>query len=69
MKAFWKSMTIWFNTVLGSMTAMIPLAMEQLPVLKEYLPVNWYMWALVLLTVGNVIIRARTHTAIGMRDA
>ena len=69
MKAFWKSLTIWFNTVFGSLMAMIPLAMEQLPVLKEYLPANWYMWALLALTVGNVVIRARTSTAIGMRDA
>ena len=69
MKAFWKSLTIWFNTVFGSLTALLPIAMEQLPILKEYLPANWYMWALLVLTVGNVIIRARTSTAIGMKDA
>ena len=69
MKVFWKSLTIWFNTVSGSLIAAVPLMMEQLPVLKEYLPTNWYMWALLALTVGNVVIRARTSTAIGMRDA
>jgi len=69
MKAFWKSLTVWFNTISGTFIAMIPLAMEQLPVLKEYLPVNWYMWALLALTVGNLIIRVKTNTAIGMRDA
>ena len=69
MKAFWKSLTVWFNTVSGTLIAMIPMAMEQLPVLKEYLPVNWYMWALLALTVGNLIIRVKTNTAIGMRDA
>ena len=69
MKAFWKSLTVWFNTVSGTLIAMIPMAMEQLPVLKEYLPVNWYMCALLALTVGNLIIRVKTNTAIGMRDA
>ena len=69
MKAFWKSLTVWFNTLSGTAIAMVPLAMEQLPVLKDYLPTNWYMWALLALTVGNLIIRVKTNTAIGMRDA
>jgi len=69
MKAFWKSVTIWWNTVAGTIVAMLPLAVDQLPVLKEYLPTNVYMYALLVITVGNIIIRARTSTAIGMRDA
>jgi len=68
-KAFWKSLTIWFNTVSGTIIALVPMALDQLPILKEYLPSSWYMWALLGLTVGNLVIRARTSTSIGMKDA
>ena len=68
-KAFWKSLTVQFNTVVATMVAALPLAMEQLPMLKEVLPSSWYMWALLAVTLGNVVIRARTNTAIGLKDA
>jgi hypothetical protein len=69
MKAFWKSLTIWFNGVVGSLAMLLPDLMVQLPTLREYVPDDIYRWLFMVVVVGNVIIRARTHTAIGVRDA
>lgn len=69
MKAFWKSITIWFNGVAAGLVTVLPELAEQLPLMKSYMPDDYYKWAFLVVTVGNVIIRARTKTAIGMRDA
>lgn len=68
MKAFWKSLTIWFNGVLLTAVETIPMMAEQLPAMKGYLPDDYYKWAFITLVVGNILIRARTKTAIGMSD-
>ena len=69
MKAYWKSLTIWFNGVLLTLVEAVPMLAEQLPAMKAYLPDDIYRWAFLVLVVGNLLIRARTNTAIGVRDA
>jgi len=69
MKAFWKSMTIWFNSVAGGLVVLLPDLMAQLPMLKEYVPTDIYRWLFMAVIVGNILIRARTSTAIGLKDA
>ena len=69
MKAFWKSVTIWFNGVVLGIVELVPMLVEQLPVMKAYLPDDIYKWAFLTLVIGNTVIRARTKSAIGMRDA
>lgn len=69
MKAFWKSLTIWFNSALAGIAVMLPDFLAQLPMLREYLPDDIYRWLLLFVVLGNVLIRARTSTAIGLRDA
>jgi hypothetical protein len=48
---------------------LLPDLMVQLPTMREYVPDDIYRWLFMVVVVGNVIIRARTHTAIGVRDA
>jgi hypothetical protein len=64
-KAWWKSITLWFNTVLGSFPFLVDIAMSQLPSIREFVPTNLYSLAFVVLTVGNVFIRVfMTKTAL-----
>lgn len=68
-KAWWKSTTLWFNSALGSVALLLPDLTAQLPVLKQNLPDDIYKWLLYVVVFGNVLLRKRTSTAIGMRDA
>jgi hypothetical protein len=60
-----KSTTIWFNTVfVPAAAAALPILLEEVPKLQEYLPENQYkLWMLVLI-VGNAVLRFKTDTAL-----
>lgn len=69
MKVWWKSLTLWFNGVVLTIVETVPLLVDQLPAMKAYLPDNIYKWAFITLVLGNAVIRARTNTALGLKDA
>lgn len=56
-----KSKTIWFNTTVGALLALEPV----FPLLQPMLGDAWYGLGMVVLTVGNVILRAMTNKALG----
>ncbi len=59
-----KSLTIWFNSVMGAAVVFLPMAQEQLPQLQDYMPANLYRYAMGALVVGNIILRFKTTTAL-----
>ena len=69
MKAYWKSFTLWFNSAAASLALVLPELMVQLPVMKEYVPTDMYRWLFIVTVLGNVMLRFKTTTAVGVRDA
>ena len=64
MKSFWKSWTIWFNSVVGTVAVLLPELLSQLPVLKEYLPTDLYRWLFLIVMIGNIGLRFKTNTGV-----
>ena len=56
----WKSKTIWFNTLVGSLLA----AEAAFPLLHGLISDFWYGVILFTLTIGNVILRGVTNKAL-----
>ncbi len=59
-----KSATIWFNGLIGSAIVVLPLAEEQLPQLRDYLPPSFYHLIMVVVIAGNIILRFKTNGAL-----
>ncbi len=59
-----KSMTIWFNSVMGAVVVGLPFAQGQLPQLQEYLPASLYHYLMGALIVGNILLRFKTNGAL-----
>lgn len=55
-----KSLTIWFNSVAGTLIAAIPFAQDNLPQLQGYLPTNAYQYAMGFVVAANILLRFRT---------
>lgn len=62
-----KSLTIWFNSVIGAAIVLLPVAQEQLPQLQDYLPAGLYHYGMGLLVAGNILLRFRTTTALAAK--
>lgn len=69
MKAFWKSVTLWFNSVVATVALVLPELALQLPAMKDHIPDDLYRWLFILTILGNVLIRLRTTTPVGLKDA
>ena len=61
-----KSMTIWFNGVIGSVALFLPDLIAVMPEIQQYMEAPDYATWMKVLLVGNVILRFRTSKA--MRD-
>lgn len=59
-----KSLTIWFNSIMGMLVVALPMAQDQLPQLQEYVPANLYHYAMGALVAGNIILRFKTNGAL-----
>jgi len=55
-----KSMTIWFNSVMGTAAVVIPVAIQEFPKLQAYLPDDLYKTVTVVLLTGNFLLRFKT---------
>ena len=54
------SKTVWFNTLVGALMALEPV----FPFLQATLGDKWYGIGMVVLTVGNVILRGMTNKSL-----
>lgn len=59
-----KSLTLWFNSILGAAIVLLPMVQAQLPQLQGALPDNLYKYAAFLLAVGNGLLRFKTDRAL-----
>ncbi len=59
-----KSLTIWFNSVMGMVVVGLPMAQDSLPQLQGYLQANAYHYLMGALIVGNIILRFKTNSAL-----
>lgn len=55
-KPWWKSKTLWFNAFIAALAALEAGA----NMIQPYLPGNVYGYGLLLLTVGNAVLRIVT---------
>ena len=54
------SKTVWFNTLAGALLALEPV----FPLLQGVLGDSWYGIGMVVLTVGNVLLRGVTNKSL-----
>ncbi len=59
-----KSLTIWFNSVMGVLVVALPAAQDSMPQLQDYMPANVYHYAMGVLVVGNILLRFKTSGAL-----
>ena len=59
-----KSITLWFNSIIGTLLMAIPFAQENFPALQQYISPDFYKHAMVALIVGNMILRFKTTRAL-----
>ncbi len=62
-----KSLTIWFNGIIGMLIVALPTAQDSFPALQEYIPENLYHYGMGLLIVGNMLLRFRTSTRLAAK--
>lgn len=62
-----KSMTIWFNGVIGATVVALPFAREQLPQLQGYLPADFYHYLMGAVVAGNIALRFKTTRALAAK--
>lgn len=55
-----RSFTIWFNGLMAAAVPALIFAQDQLPLLKEYLPTDFYGMAFIAVIVGNIVLRFHT---------
>ena len=64
-----RSVTMWLNSVAGSVALALPYLQEQAPSLKLYLP-EPYKWLVAAIIVANILLRVfKTKTAIMEKGA
>ncbi len=59
-----RSLTIWFNSVMGVLVVALPAAQDSMPQLQDFVPANVYHYAMGVLVVGNILLRFKTSGAL-----
>ncbi|GAB2182655.1 hypothetical protein DLREEDagrD3_28780 [Denitratisoma sp. agr-D3] len=62
-KCWWKSRVIWFNVLIGALATLEASA----NLIQPYVPGNVYGWGLLLLTVGNTVLRTITTQGVSLK--
>jgi len=60
LKNAWRSWTIWFNSIIGSVMTLLPVAQDSFPQIQAYIPPHVYQWVMGIIVVGNIILRFKT---------
>lgn len=55
-----RSLTVWFNSVMGTAVSLFPVAESALPQLQELLGENPYKILALVIVIGNILIRGVT---------
>jgi hypothetical protein len=56
----YKSWTIWFHGIAGSVAAFVVYAKANIPELQPYIPSNWYHYMIAVLIAGAILLRFKT---------
>lgn len=56
-----KSVTVWFNTVVGTFVLVLPEIQAALPDMAQYLPSDLYRWLALGLVLSNLALRVKTR--------
>lgn len=56
-----RSLTIWINSAFASISVALPIAQDQIPQVKPFIPPEIYHYMLMFVIVGNVLLRFRTN--------
>lgn len=59
-----RSLTVWFNGGMLTLVSLLPSLAEALPLLKDYLPADFYQLAFTVVAVGNILIRGKTNKSL-----
>lgn len=57
-----KSLTIWFNSVIGTVVTLLPVAQDQLPQLQPYIGPHFYQYMMGFVVGANILLRFKTTT-------
>lgn len=60
LRGMWKSLTIWFNGVLATVMAALPVLQDSIAQVREFVTADTYKALALALVVGNVLLRFRT---------
>ncbi len=56
-----RSLTIWFNSIIGALIVGLPQLQDSLPQLQGYIPEDAYRQLTTLVLIGNMLLRFRTN--------
>lgn len=59
-----KSMTIWFNTLVAAFIFALPELQMALPQMAGYLPIEIYKWLALAVILSNIVLRFKTNEAL-----
>jgi hypothetical protein len=62
-KPWWRSRTIWFNAIVGGLATLEASA----HLVAAFVPGNIYGWGLLLLSVGNAMLRIITTQGVALK--
>lgn len=62
-----KSLTIWFNSVMGILVVALPMAQDNFAQLQGYLPANFYHYFMGAVIIGNIVLRFRTSAPLSAK--
>lgn len=62
-----RSATIWFNSAAGVVVFGLPILQDNLPQLQDYLPHNFYHYAMGGVIFANLLLRFKTKTSLENR--
>lgn len=55
-----RSLTIWFNSIVGTVAILLPAAQDSFPQMQQYLPDSFYKTAMGLVIAANIALRFKT---------
>lgn len=62
----YKSMTMWFNGLIGMALVGLPEIKSSFPELQSYLPEGFFKYSMGALIIGNILLRFKTTK--GLQD-
>ena len=64
-RGVYKSWTIWFNSIMGTLVIALPYLQTEMPQLETYLPPDAYKTGMGILVAVNIMLRFKTNSALG----